>query len=114
MKDDAEATAQGGCDESGACRRSDQSELRQLQLDGARSRALTNHQVELIILHRRIEHLFDGRVEAMYLVYEEHVAFLQVCEERRQVSGLFDDRPCGRTQLSLHLIGDDVGKRGLA
>ena len=59
-------------------------------------------------------YLFDGGIETMNLVYEKHVAFLQVGEQSGEVASLFDDRPGGRAQLRAHLVGNDVGERGLA
>ncbi len=47
---------------------------RQVQLDGARRRALADHDVELVVLHRRVQHLLDHRGQAMDLVDEQHVA----------------------------------------
>src|SRR5918911_3626355 len=80
---DAEAPAQRSSNQTSTGRRSDQSELRQLQLDGASSRALPDHDVQLIILHRRVEHLFNLWLETMNLVYEEDFALLQIGEQGR-------------------------------
>src|SRR5205085_6428036 len=52
--------------------------------------------------------------EPMNLVYEQHVAFLQVRKKRCEVASFFYDRTCCRTQFGLHLVCDDVGERGLA
>ena len=48
---------------------------------------LADHDVELVVLHRRIQHLLDHRREAMDLVDEQHVARLQVGEQRREIPG---------------------------
>ena len=56
------------------------------ELDGARRRPLADHDVELKVLHRRVEHLLDDRAQAMDLVDEQHVARLQVGEQRREVA----------------------------
>src|ERR671938_715442 len=83
---DAETTAQGCGDESRTSGRADERELRQLQLNRARRSALADHDVKLVVLHRRIQDLFNLRLEAMNLVNKEHFAFLQICQERRQIA----------------------------
>jgi hypothetical protein len=65
--------------------------------------------VDLEVLHRRIEDLLDGAVEAVYLVDEEDVAFLQVGEDGRHVGLAFEGRPRGGGDVDPHLQRDDVG-----
>ena len=48
-----------------------------LDLHRARRRPFADDQVELVILHRRIEDFLDRRIEAMDLVDEEDVALLR-------------------------------------
>ena len=98
----------------GARRRADQGELAQVDLDRARRRPLADDQVELEILHRRIEDLLDRRIEAMDLVDEEDVALLEVGEQRREVAGLGDDRPGGRAEIDAELARHDLRQRRLA
>src|SRR5262249_14735208 len=50
----------------------------------------------------------------MNLINEEHVAFLKISEQRGDVSGLFDGWSGGRLEFRTHLVGDDVGERGLS
>ena len=71
---DAEAVAQRRGQKPRAGGGADQRERRQVELDRARRRALADHDVELVILHRRIQHLLDHRRQAMNLVDEQHVA----------------------------------------
>ena len=111
---DAEAVAQRRREEPGAGRRADQRELRQLDLDRARRRPLADDQVELVVLHGRIEDFLDRRVEAVDLVDEEHVALLEVGELRGEVAGLGDHRAGGGAEIDPELAGDDLGERGLA
>ena len=80
----------------------------------ARRRPLPDHEVELEVLHRGVEHLLDDVVQAVDLVDEEHVARLEVGEDRRQVAGALDDRPRGGADADAHLSGDDVRERRLA
>ena len=53
-------------------------------------------------------------VEAMDLVDEEDIAFLQAGENRRQIPLSFDDRPGGHLDSRAHLVGDDIGQSRLA
>ena len=76
--DDAEARAQRRGQQAGARRRADQRELLQRHLHRPRARSLADDDVELVVLHRRIEDLFDGRRQAMNLVDEEHLVLLEV------------------------------------
>ncbi|MNQ65328.1 hypothetical protein D3C85_797810 [compost metagenome] len=87
--DYTEAVAQGVGEHAGAGGGADQGEGRQVQLDGARGRAFTDHDVELEIFHRRIEHFLDDRREAVDFVDEEHVAGFQVGEQSGQVARAF-------------------------
>ena len=111
---DAEAIAQRRGQQSGARGGADQRERRQIELDRARRRALADHDVELIVLHRRIEHLLDHRAQAMDLIDEQHVARLQIGQDRRQVAGPLQHRTGGLAQVDAQLGGDDVRQRGLA
>ena len=84
----AEALAQRRGDQPGAGGRADQRERRQVDADRARRRPLADHQVELAVLHRRIEDLLDRRRQPVDLVDEQHVARLEVGEDRREVARL--------------------------
>ena len=77
-------------------------------------RPLADHDVELEVLHRRIEDLLDDRAQAMDLVDEQHVVRLQVGQQRREVAGALDHRPGGLAQVHAELVRDDVRERGLA
>ncbi len=72
--DDAEAVTQRRRQETGASGRADQRESRQRQTYAARRRALTDHQIEFEILHRRIEDLLDRRRQAVDLVDEQDIS----------------------------------------
>ena len=111
---DAEAVAQRRGQQPGARRRADQREGREVELDRARRRALADHDVELVVLHRRIQHLLDHRREAMDLVDEQHIARLQIGEDRREIAGPLEHRARGLAQVDAELGGDDVRQRRLA
>jgi hypothetical protein len=76
--DDAEAVAQRRGQQAGAGGGADQGERRQVELDRTRGGAFADHDVDLIVLHRRIEDLLDHRRQAVDLVHEQHVVRLQV------------------------------------
>jgi hypothetical protein len=58
---DAEAVAQRRGEQAGAGGGADQGERRQVELDRTRGRALADHDVDLVVLHRRIEHFLHHR-----------------------------------------------------
>jgi hypothetical protein len=74
-------------------RGADEGEFRKLDLHRARRRPLADDEVELKVLHRGIEHFFHCRAEAMDFVDEEHVAFFEIGEQRREIAGLRNHRP---------------------
>ncbi len=73
-----EPVAQRTGDEPGACRGADEREPRKVETDRSRRRTFAQHDVELEVFHRGIQHLFDGTSQAVDLVDEEHVAFVEV------------------------------------
>ena len=89
-------------------------EGRQVDAHRARRRPLADDEIELEILHRRIENLLDRRRQAMDLVDEQHVARLEIGEERRQIAGALDDRAGGRAEADAQLARDDLRQGRLA
>ena len=89
---DAEAVAQRGGQQARPRRRADQRERRQVELDRARRGTLADHDVELEVLHRRVQDLLDDRRQAVDLVDEQHVARLQVGEDRGEVTRPLEHR----------------------
>ena len=110
----AETVAQRIGQQARARRRADQGELCQFDFYRARRRPLADDEVELEILHRRIEHLLDRRVEPVDLVDEENIALLQIGKQRREIAGLGDDRSRGGAEVDAELARDDLRQRGLA
>ena len=111
---DAEARAQRRGEQTRARRRADEREARQLELQRARRRTLSDHDVDVKVLHRRVEHLLDDRRQAMDLVDEQHVAGFEVRDDGREIARLLERRAGGRAQARVHFVGDDVRERGLA
>ena len=111
MELNSETSAQGSRNQTGARCRSYQSKLRQLQLYRARGSALSNQQIQVVILHGRIKLFFERRNQTMDFINEEHVAFLKVGQQRRNVSRLFDRWSSSAAQFCAHLVSDDVRQR---
>ena len=112
--DDAEAAAQRRGEEAGAGRRADQRERLQRHLDRARAGALADHQIELVVLERRVEDLLDRRRHAVDLVDEQHLARLEAGQDGGEVAGLLEHRPGGAAHRHAQLVADDVRQRRLA
>ena len=113
-EDDAEAVAQRRGQRARARRRADQRELGQLNADAVGHRALASDDVQRVVLHRRIEHLFHGVGQAVNLVDEQHVALREIRHQRDQIARALDGRAAGDADVRPHLGGDDVGQRRLA
>ncbi len=113
-RDDAEAVAQRIGQHAGARGRADQRERLQVELDAARSRALADHDVDLVVLQCRVEDFLDHRAQAVDLVDEQDVVALEVGQDRGQVLRLLEHRAAGLAQVDAELVGDDVAERGLA
>ena len=110
----AEAVAQGICEKPRARRRADQRERREVDLHRARGRPLADDEVELEVLHRRIEDLLHLRIEPVDLVDEEHVARLEIGQERGEVAGLGDHRPRRGAEIDAQFARDDLRQGRLA
>ncbi len=82
--------------------------------DRARSGALADDDVDLEVLHGRIEDLLDRPVEPVDLVDEQHVAVFEVREDGGHVCLALQRRPRRGDDVHTHLEGDDVGKSRLA
>ena len=106
--DEAEAVAQRTGDEAGARGRADEREAREVESQRPGRRALADHDVELEVLHRRVQHLLDGAREAVDLVDEEDVAVVEVGQDRGEVAGPFERGPARDPQRDLQLGRDDA------
>lgn len=74
-------------------------------------RILSQHDVDGKVLHCGIQDLLHLAIEPVDLVHEQHVALLEVVEDRRHLSGLFDGRTGGDLQIHSHFVGDDPAQR---
>ena len=85
--DEAEPVPQGPGHQAGAGGGTHQGEAGQVEPDAAGRRALADEDVELEVLHGRIEDLLDRPVEPVDLVDEQDVALLEIGEQGGQVAG---------------------------
>ena len=110
----AEALAERRGEQPGARGGADQREAGEIDADRPRRRPLADDEVELEVLHRRIEDLLDRRIEPVDFVDEENVAVLEIGEQRREVAGLGDHRAGGGAEIDAELARHDLGERRLA
>ena len=113
-EDRAEAVAQRRGQEPGTRGRADQREALEIQLDGAGGWSLADHQIDLIILHRRVEDFLYDVIQPVNLVDEQDVALLEIRQQRRQVARPLHHRTGRGLDVDSHLARDDVSERGLA
>ena len=111
---DAEPRSQRRRQQPRARRRANQRERLHRQLDRPRARPLADHDVDLEVLHRRVEDFLDRRTHAVDFVDEQHVARLQVGEDRREVARLLEHGTGRRPHRDAQLVADDVRERRLA
>lgn len=109
----AETIAQRVGQETCAGGRAHQCEFGEIDLHRTGRRPLTDDEVELEILHRGIEHLLYLRTEAMDFVDEQHIAFFEIGQQRREIARLRDHRAGGRAEAYAKLARNDLRQRGL-
>ena len=112
--DEAEPVAERARDHAGTGRGTDERERRHRQPDAGRRGPLAHHDVELEVLHGRVQDLFDGPREAVDLIDEQEVAFFELGEDGGEVAGAFERRTGRDVKLHTHLGRDDPGEGGLA
>ena len=95
-------------------RGADQRKRRQFDLYRTCGGALVENDIDLVILHGRVEILLHYRTETMYFVDEQHVARRKVGQQAGQIARLVEHRARSDFQLRPHFVGDDVGQRRLA
>ena len=110
----AEAVPQRRRKQTRSCGRANEREFRKIDADRACGGAFADDEVELEILHRRIEDFFDRRVQPMDFIDKKYVALLKIGEQRRQVARLRDHRPGRHLEIHAKLARDDLRKRRFA
>ena len=80
---------------------------------GACRRTLIDHDIDAIVFHSRVEILLDYRRQTVYLVDEQHVAWLERGENTSQVARLIEHWAGGNLKAYAEFVGDDVRQGGL-
>ena len=111
MKHYAEPSAKRCGYQAGPSSRTDQRKFLQRHIQRPRASTLPDHQVEPVIFHGGIKNFLDRRMQPMDLVDEKYIAFFEICEDRRKVAGLFDDRASGGLQCRAHLVRNNIRER---
>ena len=114
LEQHTEAVPQGAGDLARAGGGTHQREAGQVDADALGAGALADHDIQRVVLQRRVEHLFHLPGQAVDLVDEEHVALLQIGQQGGKVAGLLDGRAAGDADLHPHLVGDDARQRRFA
>ena len=110
----AEPVAQRAADPARPRRGADHRERLEAEAERPGRRALADHDVERVVLHRRVEDLLDRAVEPMDLVDEQDVALLERGQDRGQVAGALDGRARRVFDVDAQLARDDRGQGRLA
>ena len=80
----------------------------------ASRRALPDHDVELVILERRIKDFFQSRLQPVHFVDEQDLLVANVGQDGRQVALDLQRRPRGLLKRHAQFVGDDGRQRRLA
>ena len=110
----AEAREQGRREQAGARGGCHQRERPQRKLQRLRVRAVAGDDVDAEVFDGGVEVLFDHRRQAMDLVDEQHVALIELGDQRGELALVLDGRARGEHQIDAELLGQDVRQRGLA
>src|SRR6266404_1398538 len=108
---DAEARTQRRSHQSRAGRGPDQREAVQDEWMNPRPRALSDHQINPVILHRRVQNFLDRGNQAVNFIEEENFTLLERSEDRGQVALAFQQRAGTRLDHDAQLAGDDLRER---
>ena len=92
----------------------DQGEVGQIQPDGVGRRPLAYDNIQSVVLHGGVQNFLHGTVQPVDLVHKQDVPLVEVCQQRRQIAGLFNGRAGGDTDVDPHLLSDDACQGGLA
>ena len=113
MMDHAKTISERCGQKTCSCSCSHQSKLRQIQTDTAGRSSFSNHNINGIIFHCRIQHFLHLPVQSMDLIHKKNISLLQVIEDRRHLTRLLNSRTAGHLQMCPHLIGNNACQRGL-
>ena len=107
---DAEARPQR-CGEQTATRGgAHQGEGVEIDLDGARRRPFVDHNVDTVVLHRRVEIFLHNGGKAVNFVDEKHIVRFERSEQPCQIAGLVEHRTGGELEAHPEFVGNDIGE----
>ena len=70
--------------------------------------------VQFEILHRGIQIFLNGLLQAVDFINEQHIAFLKVGQQTREVCSLLNGWATRAFEISTHCFGENVRNGGLA
>src|SRR5882672_795655 len=111
---DAEPRPQRRSHQSRAGRGPDQREAVQDERMNPRPGALSDHQINPVIFHRRVQDFLDRGNQAVNFIEEENFTLLERSEDRGQVALAFQQRAGTGLDHDAQLAGDDLRERRLA
>ena len=113
MQIDSETGTQRSCKQTASRCCSHEGKRIQVYLDAASRRTLVYHDIDAVILHRRIEILLYHRRKSVDFIDKEHIVGLQRGKDSRQIARLIKHRTRCNLEFYAQFIGDDVAQRGL-
>ena len=114
MEVDAEARTERRREQSAARCGAHERERVEVDLYRPRRRTLVDHDVDAVVLHRRVEILLYDRRETVNLVNEQHVARFERSEDASEVARLVEHRSARNLEAHAQFVGYNVAKRCLA
>lgn len=114
VADDTKTVAKRCRKHSGPCRSPDKRKLRKIQPDGTGGFSFSDHHVNHIIFHCRIQYFLHLTVQPVNFVHKQNVTFCKVIQDRRHLSRFCNCRSRGHFQVGTHLICNDPCKRCLS
>jgi hypothetical protein len=94
--------------------RTDEGEFREIHLDRSRTRARTDHDIDLIVFHRRVEDFFYHRLESVDFIDKEYIAGLETREHGEHICWLINSRSWSMTETCASFCCDEHRERRLS
>lgn len=110
----AEAIAQGRGNQAHARGGPYQGKRLQINFDRARGRTLADDQIQLEILHGRIEDFLHRNGHAMDFIHKEYVMSAEIGEDGRQIPAALQHRAGSADQVDAQFCGHDLRQSRLA
>ena len=75
---------------------SHESKRRQVEFNRSRGGPLTNHDIQLIVFHRRVEHLLNIGTQSVDFINKQDIPRFKISHQGGNVSRFLQDRAAGR------------------